>query len=385
MSSAAEPGWLLWLCGDHADRARFLAVYSRFSSLPIYGITMGATVLLSAFWYGWPLLLLDLLALLTMSVAIVAARHVERAELVAAVAFTLLQINLAVSVALSGGGFSPLLPLMAVPVFSQAVCFRHSIIRIGVVLSGTLAVLAVWLGGSAPTHSAPPWVHLVAYLTLLACLMTAVGQLVTAEMVSRDAAVLDPLTGLFNRRALTDRFRDAMAEAHVTGGQVSLVLCDIDQFKAVNDTHGHERGDRVLTDVAEQLRSCAPQADLVYRLGGEEFLVLLPGMGSESAGRLAERIRSSVGTDLIAGLQVTISAGVATAAGDVVQLQRLLADADAALYDAKRDGRNRVSMATGLPRQASRGHRRPISRGSAREGEPAPRPSATGSPGTPAG
>jgi diguanylate cyclase (GGDEF)-like protein len=359
---AAQPRLVRWLCGDHADRARFVAVYSRFSSLPIYGAAMGGTVLLNALWYGWILVVLNVVALVTMLSAVSLARRVERAEIVAASAFALLQTNLAVSVAVSGGGLSPLLPLMAVPVISQAVCFRPTVTTTGVGLSAVLAVGASLIA-PVPDHPAPAFVHLIAYLTLLVCASTAVRQLVNAEMSSRDAAVLDPLTGLFNRRALDDRFRTARAQAGVTGETVSLILCDIDRFKTVNDNHGHERGDRVLVAIAEQLRACVRNAEMVYRLGGEEFLVLLPNEGVESAGRLAERIRSSVGTDPVVGLRVTLSAGVAAASGDAVRLDRLLAEADAALYEAKRSGRDRVALAAVPTQGGLREGRRSISGG----------------------
>jgi diguanylate cyclase (GGDEF)-like protein len=345
-SSTAELAWVRWLCGDQTDRARFLAVYSRFSSLPAYGVSMGSTVLLNAFWFGWPLVVLNGAAILTMVGAISLARRLERAEVVAAVAFGLLQVNLGMSVACSGGGSSALLPLMAVPVFSQAVCFRPSVIRTGVGLSAVLAVAVVLLA-PPPQHPVPPVVHLVSYLTLLLCLSTAVRQLVSADLTSRGVAARDPLTGLYNRRGLDDRFLDVRDQAQAAGDPISLVLCDIDRFKTVNDTHGHARGDQVLVAVANELRTCLRGSDDIYRLGGEEFLVLLPGEDASSAALIAERVRRAIGTGPMAGLTVTLSAGVATATGDAVRLERLLREADDALYDAKRSGRNRVSQAWG--------------------------------------
>jgi diguanylate cyclase (GGDEF)-like protein len=250
-------------------------------------------------------------------------------------------------------------------------------------LSAVLAVGAVLLAPPTST-AAPAVVHLVSYLTLLVCLSGAARQMVSAELTSRGDAVLDPLTGLHNRRALDDRFRSARAQARLTGQPVALILCDIDRFKTINDDHGHERGDQVLVAVAEQLRACVRNAEMVYRLGGEEFLVLLPGEEVESAGRLAERIRSTLANEAVAELQVTLSAGVAAASGESVRLDRLLAHADAALYEAKRAGRDRVALAA-VPAQAGpRERRRSVSGGSSTEDGPVRPRSATGSPGTPA-
>ena len=264
-------------------------------------------------------------------------------ELIAAVAFTLLQLNLAASVALSGGAFSPLLPLMVVPVFSQAVCFRKPVIRAAVGLSAILAVSSVLLADSK--DEAPAALHLLSYLALLACLAIAAFYLAASDRNARDETVLDALTGLLNRKALRQRFHDAREQAERLAGFVSVVLCDVDHFETVNDTYGHERGDLVLREIADRLRTGCPANDLVYRLGGEEFLVLLPGFDAGSATRLAEQLRQAVAGAATAGLPVTISAGVATTSGASLGLSDLLALADAALYRAKAAGRNRVEVA----------------------------------------
>jgi diguanylate cyclase (GGDEF)-like protein/PAS domain S-box-containing protein len=167
----------------------------------------------------------------------------------------------------------------------------------------------------------------------------------TQELI--DAALTDPLTGLHNRRGLEGR-----AEAlHFRPGGVPVtqvwIMVDIDHFKRVNDTHGHEAGDEVLKAVAEALRSTARGADLVARFGGEEFVLVLPDTSAELAVRIAERLRLAIeglSTD-VGGqvIRVTASFGVAQRAAQDSQLE-VLERADAALYSSKKDGRNRVTM-----------------------------------------
>ena len=121
---------------------------------------------------------------------------------------------------------------------------------------------------------------------------------------------------------------------------VSVVLADVDHFKKVNAEHGHAVGDAVLRDIAHVLRGSLRSFELLYRFGGEEFLLLLPGAHEDVAARIATTLRTAVESRRPAGLPVTASFGVATAAGD--DLSTLIARADAALYAAKAAGRNRV-------------------------------------------
>lgn len=151
----------------------------------------------------------------------------------------------------------------------------------------------------------------------------------------------DPLTAVGNRRALARVFADL-----VKNRQEASVLCvDIDHFKKINDTHGHEMGDRVLQQLAERLTLATRGPDLVARSGGEEFVVVLPRTDQDEAAIVAERIRLAICEEPMRigelALQVTISVGVAAGAPP----EPLLARADQALYEAKRTGRNRVVCA----------------------------------------
>ena len=167
------------------------------------------------------------------------------------------------------------------------------------------------------------------------------------ELMQRDRAVLDPLTGLLNRSSLGTRTAEIEQQARLSGGSLSLVLCDIDRFKSVNDNFGHERGDSVLREVAHEIRNSLRSFELVYRLGGEEFLVLMPGASPAEAHDVAERLRSNVTEAAPGGLRLTMSVGVASASGAKLRYEELFREADAALLQAKREGRDRVIVASG--------------------------------------
>jgi diguanylate cyclase (GGDEF)-like protein len=156
----------------------------------------------------------------------------------------------------------------------------------------------------------------------------------------RRFAEQDPLTGLANRRGM-ERFCTGTLRPH---DQVCLVLVDVDHFKDVNDRHGHLVGDAVLQEVAAVLAGSVRSVDRVARWGGEEFLVALPGrsavLGAEAANRLRRRIEDHAWSLHASDLRLTVSAGVS--AGPAGDYLRVLARADAAVYTAKRAGRNRV-------------------------------------------
>lgn len=164
-----------------------------------------------------------------------------------------------------------------------------------------------------------------------------------------ELAVTDTLTGLHNRRYISSRLRQAMDSASNGGAPVSLLLADIDHFKTINDTHGHEAGDQVLRDFSSRLLTGLRALDLAARYGGEEFVVVMPGAGMAEAEIAAERLRSSVaGSDFKLGdgtkVPVTVSIGVAQARrGEAID--SLLRRADEALYVAKNAGRNQVQAA----------------------------------------
>ena len=157
----------------------------------------------------------------------------------------------------------------------------------------------------------------------------------------------DPLTGLFNVRYFREALDAELERTRRTGLPTSLMMVDLDHFKRVNDTHGHENGNRVLLHVAELLRNQTRKLDICCRYGGEEFIIILPSTELMLANQVAERCRSlleELPVELDDGqLQITASIGVAVCsdAGQLVASQ-LIEHADQCLYKAKHQGRNQV-------------------------------------------
>ena len=194
------------------------------------------------------------------------------------------------------------------------------------------------VAGTATTSELP-----MAIAGLLACVVIPVFSLdvVRVELSYRRRAVVDPLTGCLNRNSLDGRSNEIEQQHRLTGYPVAVVTFDVDHFKTVNDDHGHAAGDGVLQELAYVARKQLRRFELFYRLGGEEFALLLPGSTLQEAIELAERLRRAIErTDFGVG-PVSISCGVAAAERNV-DVSRLLSEADAALYAAKRSGRNRV-------------------------------------------
>jgi diguanylate cyclase (GGDEF)-like protein/PAS domain S-box-containing protein len=159
----------------------------------------------------------------------------------------------------------------------------------------------------------------------------------------------DALTGLFNRRRFEEEMRGRLAEARRYGGVGAMLLLDLDGFKAINDTHGHQAGDAVLIAVGELLRKSTRETDSVARFGGDELAVLLPHADSAAARACAEKLLAAIQRIVVnykgVELRVGVSIGVARYLVDGETPEALYAAADAALYRAKRGGKNRVEMA----------------------------------------
>ena len=162
----------------------------------------------------------------------------------------------------------------------------------------------------------------------------------------RDKVIRDPLTGVFNRRYLDEALARELGNAQRTALPVSVVALDLDHFKAINDTYGHAAGDATIRAVVTSLLSHTHLGDAVCRLGGEEFVVILPGFDAEAAWQWAEQQRLAFAALPLVheemAFQATFSAGVATAPDDGMTTDALLRASDRALYAAKRNGRNRV-------------------------------------------
>lgn len=173
------------------------------------------------------------------------------------------------------------------------------------------------------------------------------AELVMNQLDLRSQANQDFLTEVANRRSFVSALEAEMARVRRSKSPATVAFLDIDFFKKVNDTHGHPVGDRVLRQFAEIIVAQSRQNDLVARLGGEEFAVLLPDTDLHAAGIWAERTREQVAQTLFdeeTALKLTVSIGLAAVDGTQATFEDIINLADAALYDAKRQGRDRVTV-----------------------------------------
>jgi diguanylate cyclase (GGDEF)-like protein len=200
-------------------------------------------------------------------------------------------------------------------------------------------------------HSALNVVSALSYVVLVLLMHATLMALVVTRLVQQlqRLARRDGLTGLLNRRAMHDLLDRQMQMRRRAADTFSVLMIDVDEFKSVNDGHGHEVGDRALTHIARLMTQSLRAEDRVGRFGGEEFVVLLAGSNHARALAEAERLRLSVQTTPLSHgeltVPLTVSIGVAEWTGSSEDVSRLLVRADAALYRAKRLGRNRVESA----------------------------------------
>jgi two-component system cell cycle response regulator len=165
---------------------------------------------------------------------------------------------------------------------------------------------------------------------------------------SIEAAMIDPLTGLHNRRYMESHLRTLVADAIRSGRSLSVLLADIDHFKSVNDTYGHDVGDFVLKEFSTRFRRNTRGIDLACRFGGEEFLVIMPDTNMQRAYQVGERLRVAIAADPFqikpdVGIHLTASVGIATLESADDTPESVFRRADSALFAAKRRGRNRVA------------------------------------------
>jgi two-component system cell cycle response regulator len=166
--------------------------------------------------------------------------------------------------------------------------------------------------------------------------------------ISIEMAITDALTGMFNRRYMENHLATLIEQANIRGKPLALLMLDIDYFKAINDTHGHDAGDDVLRDFALRIKRSIRGIDLACRSGGEEFVIVMPETDTAVAAMVAERLRRRIASELFPiqqgqhSIPVTLSIGIAALRGPDDTAAALMKRADRALYRAKRDGRNRV-------------------------------------------
>jgi diguanylate cyclase (GGDEF)-like protein len=257
-------------------------------------------------------------------------------------AWAALPALLAAAVLITGGATSPVLVWFALPAVTLGFRFEPRGMAIGTAYILLMLVGCVVLPD--PDAALEHRQTLIAAAALILSTVILSGALVESDRAHRRRSTLDPLTGLFNRNALEQRLAELNGQPcnPVEGLSHALLLCDLDHFKRVNDQLGHAAGDAVLQDVAYTMRAALQAGDTIYRVGGEEILVILPGAGREDAIEIAERLRQAVHDRRPVGAQVTVSIGVAVSEPELVDTDDLVARADAALYAAKAGGRNLV-------------------------------------------
>src|SRR4051794_39348978 len=338
-----------WLCPTEAHRARMLDMTPRVRRARAIAMgAMGVGLLAASPIVGWMMAPVFAAALVVVGTVDLRARRSLRPERAIVQSLSSMVILTGISAVMTGGPSSPVLPLLVVPVAVASARFRTPVVWAGAAFAAVVAV-AVWLTSGWSEAIENP-LMLISVLVLIVAVISATTALMDAEFEYRSQSVLDPLTGLLNRGGLESRFVEVAEQARLLDQPVCMVLCDLDHFKTVNDSWGHERGDEVLREVSYEMRKALRSFELFYRVGGEEFLVLLPGVEMAGGINIAEHMRQAVEESRPGGLTMTASFGVSVATAEDIAFLPLFRAADAQLYASKNAGRNRVSAAgTTLP------------------------------------
>lgn len=336
-----------WLLPEATDRERMLDMDRRIRPVrrAAFGV-LALALLLCGPWLGWWTIVPLAMAAVVFRIAEAGIDRAKRPEYGLFAAWCASQVIIALSVALTGGPDAVTIAWFVIPLVTLGSRFSERGIVAGLFIT-VMLFLAVSFGVDAAAVIADP-PKVIAPLALLVASTMLITVLMRSDVATRADAVIDPLTGMLNRKALAARTTELAQQSQVSGFPIGLIVGDLDRFKSVNDTHGHAVGDAVLKDVAYVLRKALRAFDAVYRLGGEEFLVLVPGADRATSEEIAQRLRAAVAEVATQGLHVTMSFGVAaTEAGQPFDYETQFAAADAALYRAKADGRDRVVVAGG--------------------------------------
>jgi diguanylate cyclase (GGDEF)-like protein len=337
-----------WLCPEPGDRERLLDMDRRLRRARTGAMAfLGVAVFVCGPWVGWETV--PVLLLLALAWRVLARRvpHSKKPEWPLAAGWVLSCVAIGVGVLMTGDADSPAKSWMLVPAVALPARFHRRGLYAGMVVClGVLAIVTIGVDPQHVRHAPQEFIFPAALILASVALSMALRD---AELQHRNEAVIDQLTGMLNRKALESRGAELEIQSQVTGQPVGLIVCDIDNFKHVNDGHGHTTGDVVLKNVAYRIRKELRAYDLAYRLGGEEFVVLVPGASLAATRDLAERLRVAIESAPIENIDVTASFGVAASGEHAVSCPRLFDEADEALYRAKASGRNRVCSSDSSP------------------------------------
>ena len=332
------------------DRERLIDIETRLARYRRAAfVVLAAALLVSGPYLGWWWVLPLAGAAIGFAVADRFLAKSEHPARWAAAGWAISPVMIGLSVALTGAADSPAVAWFALPAATLSTRFE----RRGVIW-GVIYICVLMLGSTVAVEPATvaddPTLVIFPFGLVIAVAILS-GAIAGSDREHRREAVLDPLTGLLNRTALTQRLAELeqMTARNPNPVRVGFLLCDLDHFKDINDNHGHAAGDTVLRDVAYALRDSLRATDPVYRVGGEEFAVLLVGATQDASAEVAERLRAAALSCSRPDIPVTMSVGV----GAVPALGRsadfdfaaLFEDADRALYEAKERGRNCVVTA----------------------------------------
>jgi diguanylate cyclase (GGDEF)-like protein len=337
-----------WLCRDDLDRERLLDMEHHLRPVRVLTmIVIAGSILATAAFLSTEIFISALLgvavAITLFRIADVYIVRSERPEYVMFTAWAGSEVVIATCIVLSGGPDSPFIAWLAIPVVTLASRFSMRGVVLGVAIVFAL-LIAVTVGVDLQAVINDPVKFSAPGVVILTIAILSIA-LMRSDVQHRGEAVVDQLTGMLNRKALADRASELAQQSEVTGQPVGMIIGDIDRFKRINDSLGHAGGDAVLKDVAYRLRKQMRAFDLAYRIGGEEFLVLLPGADAEESAVLAEQLRRTVEAEALGGIGMTMSFGVSASPHDTpFDYEQVFAVADAALYEAKNLGRNRVCV-----------------------------------------
>jgi diguanylate cyclase (GGDEF)-like protein len=336
-----------WLIGGEPDRERMMDMDRRLRPVRLRTFAvLGVALAAASWWAGWwtlaPLMIAVGLFRL-METRIDRAAHPEYWMLAT---WAGAEAIIALSLALTGSSAISMLALLAIPVVTLSARFSERGVWVGVgIAAGLMVAVALGTDAGAIADNPPVLIAPLAVVVAVAMLSTA---LMRSDLEHRDKAILDPLTGLLNRTSLATRVAELEQQSEITQEPVGVIAADLDGFKQINDSRGHAAGDAVLTEVAYLLRKRLRAFDLAYRLGGDEFLILIPGADLSATRGVAVKVRAAIGeAELESDFRVTMSCGVsASTRGEPFDYERVFACADQALYEAKKgDGLSSVQSA----------------------------------------
>ncbi len=332
------------------DRERMLDMDERIRPLRIAALgVLALSLIVSTPWLGVGTIGVTIVAIIVaggfFKLAGDRTAGSERPEYYLFAGWAAAEVVIAACIIMTGGAESPALAWLAIPVVTLSARFSLRGVIAGVFVTELLLALTVISSGFGAFLENPVAVGATAAMIIAVAILSSA--LMLSDVEHRTEAVIDPLTGLLNRTALRNRTLELSQRSEFTAEPVGVIVADIDHFKRINDRHGHAVGDAVLKDIAYVMRKELRAFDLAYRIGGEEFLILLPGANVGEAEEFASDLHRVMGAAPRGGQPVTMSFGVAASHyGDIFDYETVFAAADAALYRAKKDGRDRVCVAS---------------------------------------